>query len=289
MNAGESQAQQWAGLLPVVAGRTPDEQIEYIRKNEGHGIIPVLRNFVLQGAGIPGPKESAENLIIFGCYLPFLTSPLLRDYIRLLDRLGVAYTYLEREFCCGFVTIVTSQGAEAEKAREAGKQFMRTNRDAAEQKGAKTIAYWCHWCVHLAKSFFPQEADRHVHYPDLLIDRLERETMSVAPAVVGYYEGCHRRNQTFAPGVSLDWGSYRKVLDRIDGLEVVDLPHSVCCLDNPEPIVAAAEAKNLDTIVTSCITCHVGVGATATGRVKMKYLPELLLQGLEGEQNTNLV
>jgi Fe-S oxidoreductase len=280
MNTGESQSQQWAGLVPVVAGRTPDEQIEYIRKNEGHGIIQVLRSFVLQGAGIPKPKEKAENAIIFGCYLPFLTSLLLRDYISLLDRLGVDYTYLEKEFCCGFITIVTSQGAEAEKAREAGRQFMQINRDAAERKGAKTLAYWCHWCAHLAKSFFPGEADRHVHYPDLLIDRLERETLSVAPAVVGYYEGCHRRNQTFAPGVSLDWGKYRQVLDRIDGLKVVDLSHSVCCLDNPEPIVAAAEAKSLDTIVTSCITCHVAVGAAAAGRVQMKYLPELLLQAL---------
>jgi len=269
--------------LSLVAGRTVDEQIECIRKNGNHGTSPVLRRMVLRGAGIPRPKETAENLIVFGCYLPFITPLLLRDYLEVLDRLGMEYTYLENELCCGLPMIVTTEGAEQEKAIEAGKEFMRMNRDMARQKGATTIAYFCTWCAHWAKSVFPDEASRHVYYPDLIIEKLEEQTLRVAPTVVGYYEGCHLGNRYYAPGVSLDWGRYRQLLDRIEGLRVVDLPSKICCRDYPERVVEAAEKNNLDTILCSCISCYVVVDAVAGGRVQVKYFPEVLLQSLRGE------
>ena len=100
---------------------------------------------------------------------------------------------------------------------------------------------------------------------------------------MGYSEGCHRRNRILAPGVNLDWEKYRQLLDRIEGLEVVDLPNKICCEEDPECIVEAAEERNLGTILCSCVTCYRKVGTAAGGRIQMKYFPEILLQALEGE------
>ena len=269
--------------LQIIAGRTLDEQIEYVRKYGQHGVAPFLRDRLLDSLGIPKPKATAENLIFFGCYAPFDIPLLLRDYIEILERLGLEYTYLEKDFCCGFPMIETSTGADRDSAREAGKEFMLMNCDLARQKGAKTISYCCAGCAYLAKKFFPNDVIRHLHYPDLIVEKLKNEKLRVAPTVVGYYEGCHRRYRAVAPGVDLDWGKYRALLDRIEGLKIVDLTHEVCCADYPERIVEEAEKINLDTILCSCRGCYVRVNAVARGRLKMKYFSEILLQALKGE------
>ncbi len=74
--------------------------------------------------------------------------------------------------------VVTTEGTEQEKAIEAGKEFMLMNRDLAQQKGATTIAYFCTWYAHWVKSHFPDEASRHVYYPDLTIEKLEKEPLT---------------------------------------------------------------------------------------------------------------
>ena len=272
-----------APWLQVAAGRTLDEQMEYIRKHGSHGILPTLRSMVLRGVGIPGPKETAKNCIAFGCYLSFITPLELRDYLEILDRLGIEYTYLDKEYCCGLPMVFSTEGEEREKAMKAARQFVEMNRDAALQKRATTISYFCPWCAYLAKSFFPGEAARHVYYPDLIIEKLEKRTLRIAPTTMGYYEGCHTRNRFYAPGVSLDWARYRKLLDKIEGLKVVDLPRDVCCIESAERIVEVAEKRNLDTILCSCVSGYVAIGGVAGGRVQMKYLTEVLLQSLKGQ------
>ena len=150
-----------APWLQVAAGRTLDEQIEHVRENGGHGTLQMLRSFVLRGVGIPQPKETAENCVAFGCYLSFLNPLELRDYLKLLDHLGVDYTYLEEELCCGLPMLFATEGEEREKAMKACREFMETNRDSAQRKGATTISYFCPWCAYLAKTLFPDDADRH--------------------------------------------------------------------------------------------------------------------------------
>ena len=268
----------------LAAGRTLNEEIEYIRKYGNHGVAPDLRNALVAALGIPKPRETAEHLIIFGCYLPFMMPLLLLDYINILEHLGVEYTYLKREFCCG-ATLLGTSGADEEKAMAAGKEFMQINRDLALQKGAKTISYFCIGCAYMARAFFSDDDTiRHLYYPDLIIDNLGDRKLRITPAVMGYYEGCHRRRRDLLPpDTDLNWEGYRELLERIEGLELVDLPNEICCVDYPERIVKAAEKQNLDTILCSCTRCYLTVGRTARERVQMKYLPEILLQALRGE------
>jgi len=271
-------------VLPLIAGRTLDEQIEYVRKYGSHAVAPVLKDIALENiVGLPKPRETAENLIFFGCYLPFIMPLLLRDYIEIVERLGLEYTYLDKEFCCGAPMMETTTGADNEKAMEAGREFMLMNRDLAWRKGVTAISYVCIGCAYMAKRCFPDDDIRHLYYPDLIIEKLENRKLRVTPTVMGYYQGCQRTYRAFAPGVNLDLRGYRELLDKVEGLEIVDLPHKICCQVYPERIVEEAEKKSLDTILCLCPGCYMGIGPVAKGRVQVKYLPEILLQALKGE------
>ena len=100
-------------VMPLLAGRTLDEQIGCIKRYGNHAVGSVLRDLVLESSiSLPKPRETAENLVFFGCYLPFLMPQLLRNYIEILERLGVEYTYLEKEFCCAGVSKVCKEVGE---------------------------------------------------------------------------------------------------------------------------------------------------------------------------------
>ena len=89
-------------------------------------------------------------------------------------------------------------------------------------------------------------------------------------------------NRYYAPGASLDWGRYRRLLDRIEGLRVVDLPHDICCQSHAMQLVEEAEKNSVDAILCSCETGYGMLKAAAAGRVQVRYLPGLLLQSVRG-------
>lgn len=267
-------------MANITGGRTLDEQIECVRKYGIHGTAPLLRAGMLRALGIPEPKQRAKNLIIFGCYIPFWYPFMLRDYMKLLDLLSVEYTYLEKEFCCGTPVIMGSTGVDQKRVISTFKGFMELNHEMAQQKGAKTMAYCCVGCAQMTKGIFPEEADRHMYILDLIIEKLENETLKVTPTVAGYFEGCHSRYHAIFPKANLGWKRYRRLLDRIEGLKVVDLPQDNCCTKYPERIVENALKQNLDTILCPCNGCYNRIGATGKGRVQVKYLAEILLQSM---------
>ncbi len=269
--------------MALIAGRTLDEQIDWIKKYGNHAAIPVLRTYLLNGLGIDKPKPTAENLVIFGCYIPFMNPLLVRDYLKLLDILGLEYTYLDREYCCGAPMMATTTGEELEKSKRVGKEFVQMNTDMARQKGAKNIAYCCIGCAYAAKGFLPDEAAHQKYYFELLFDKLEKKTLKITPTTMGYYEGCRIRYNRRFPGVSLDWKRCRRLLDRIDGLKIVDLPNNICCAEHSELVVEAAEGQKLDTILCSCNGCYNRIATAAKEKLQVKFLTELLLQAVERE------
>jgi len=267
----------------LVAGRTLDEQTEYVRRYGGHGVIPILRRMLIDGLGIAHPKPTAENVVIFGCYIPFTEPMLICDYLRLLDVLGTDYSYLEKEFCCGSPLRDSAGPNERDQALRVSREFMQLNRDSALQKGAKNIVYCCSGCAHTAKSFFPAEADHHMYYFELLFDKIEQRTLKIAPTTMGYFEGCKTRYRKQYPGAEIDWKRCRNLLDRIEGLRIVDLPNNLCCSAKPEGIVQAAQQHGLDTILCSCNSCYGSLKAAAQGKVEVKFLTELLLEAVEAK------
>jgi Fe-S oxidoreductase len=257
------------------------EQIEDIRRYGNHGVSPVLRAAVLAAHDIPKPKDSAENGIVFGCYRPFATPFLLRDYTRLLDVLDVDYTYFEKEFCCGLPLIMQRVGEDLGNAMTFGAEFNRLNLSLAHQKGVNTLAYCCAGCAYMAKSSAKDASVRQTYIVDLILDKLDKKRLKVAPTVIGYFEGCHTFYKTYFPQVSLEWKRYRQFLDGIEGLKIVDLSTKLCCKRSADRIVESAEKLDLDKLLCSCNGCYLSLKAAGKGKLTTMNMPEFLLQVLE--------
>ena len=261
----------------LACGRTVDEQIETIRTAGNHGAIPVLRAGVLAAHGIAKPKIKAENCVIFGCYRPFTTPFLVRDYLRLLDLLKIEYTYLDREYCCGAPLVMAASDEQRGAVMDRGREFIQLNLDLARHKEATKLVYCCAGCVHAARHTFSDTAGDHVAIADLIIDHLEQSPLEIAPTVMGYFAGCHTVFRSMYPEAKTNWSRYRQRLGAIQGLTLVDIPQAMCCKQSAEQIIERAQADNLDTIVCPCNWCYSSLMTAARDRVRIISLPELLL------------
>lgn len=254
-------------------GRSFDEQIASIEKYGNHGATPVLRNVVLAAHGIANPKAKAAYGIIFGCYRPFTTPFLLRDYIRLLDLLDIDYTWLDREYCCGWPLMVE----QPENAGQVSEGFNRKNIELAGQKGADTLAYCCIGCAYAAKYFIKEAPEQHIYVLDLIIDAMEKRKNKTKPIVVGYFEGCHAFPESCFPNVEINWKRYRHFLGSIEGLTIVDLPNTLCCKRAMSKIKERATELKLDKVVCPCNACYRELKAGFGDDIQVLTVPEILL------------
>lgn len=272
----------WKTMGQMLAcGRTTDEEVESIRRYGSHAVSPVLRASVLATLGVPKPKERGEYCLIFGCYRPFTTPFLVRDFVRLLDFLKVDYTYLEQEYCCGFPFFLTASAAELSEARSRSEEFNRLNSDLARRKGASKLIYCCAGCVHAARDTLADEADRHGYMIDLMLDCLADRRLELPPTVIGCFEGCHTFTRKNFPGVKLDWDRYRRRLGEIKGLEIVDIARGMCCKNSAEKIVDAGLKMNVEKILAPCSGCYGALLKASQGRAPVVGFAELFMQSLE--------
>jgi Fe-S oxidoreductase len=267
----------------LACGRDAEEQIEAINRYGNHGVSPVLRAGVLAAHGIANPRDKADLAVFFGCYRPFTTPFLLQDYLRLLDILGVDYTFFARENCCGLPLAMQSGPAELERNLAAGYEFNRRNLELARDKGASRLAYCCIGCAYTAQHHFKDSPGEHAYMLDVIFDALEGKHLRIAPLTVGYFEGCHTFYKGVFPGVTLDWTRYRAELERIEGLRIVDLPSGLCCKRGAAKIVEQAVKQNLDTLASPCNGCYLALKPAANGKARLLTVPALLLQALGHE------
>ncbi|MBI2864620.1 MAG: hypothetical protein HYX94_08685 [Chloroflexi bacterium] len=79
------------------------------------------------------------------------------------------------------------------------------------------------------------------------------------------------------------WGTYRRLLGQIEGLTVVNLKPTDCCVRAAADSIEEAKSKGLDTIVNTCISCNAWLLKVSKGSgVKLKLLPEVLLDAVRG-------
>ncbi len=268
--------------LPQEAeGRSLDRQLEHIRRYGMSTSPPDARQRLLKALGIPKPKTTGRYLVKFGCHLPFSHPQLLRDCFKIIHLLGIDYTYLEKEYCCGSVPVMRNSGTEREEALSACKQFMQMNYDMARQKGAETVVYICPVCIHFAKGYFPTMDDHHIFVWDLIAENLEQRDLKITPTVMGYYGGCGgSRFRAVLHGAKPHWERYRQLMDKIEGLTIVDLAN-VCCTAGSERLVREAKSKNIDNIICPCAACYGHIEDVGDNRVHPVYLSDILLTAME--------
>lgn len=274
-------------VMPAVAsGRTLEEQIKQVEKEGITASLSAFRNSVLGGMEIRLDKESVDNVIKIGC-AGFGTVLILRFYCLLLQELGIDYGFLKKEYCCLAPELyqVLGRGQDRKAIDELSRKYLKLNEDVARKMGAKTMLYFCPWCVYRAKWLLKDSDLRQLYCLDILTEPGVWEGKQLRfDKTVGYFAGRRHRVEIYSedPSVELPWDHYRKILDRVEGLTVVDIP----AYDYPEYPNAVWEwvrQYNLNYLVVNHIVEYGGFSRTVSKvspGTKVMFLPELILEAL---------
>ena len=270
----------------IYEGRTPEKLEEDIWSQGPFFSALTLRNSIIGGLEIRIKKKGqpVENVIQIGCAGPGVAMP-LKAYCDLLRRLGVDYGFLHKEHCCGLplVEIRAMEGfkeSESERQYEACKGFIGANIDMARELGAKAIYHFCIWCWIIARRFYPDCDVAQRYYPDILVDLLKDKPLAIKPQTVAYFPG-GTHGWAVAAGEDAnwdaDWPGYRELLDKIEGLSVVDVPN-YCCQVTRDPIYKRAEPYG--TLLTNCVRCYGGLQRNTPPGISVRSYPDFILEAL---------
>jgi len=241
------------------------------------------RRRVFGDIGYPVGKE-AEYAIIMGCFQPEAMPHVLRDLKALLDHLGVSYTLLPKEHCCGWMPIgqpavMARNEEDIAGYRELSRGFVQENFRQAKGLGVKSIVLFCGACEPSYTNCAGDTDLAVISYSELLDrywkgGRLDRS--------IDYYAGCYRFRRRITE-VPVDTGHAARLLARVEGLEVNHLDNTRCCYIPPHMDELAASVSS-ETVVTICTGCYQNVRRKLAekGGHRVLMLPELLLEAARG-------
>lgn len=195
----------------------------------------------------------AKNVVIMGCQNLKVVPNAIEKFARILERGGVDYTFLSKEYCCGNYLYRPAIKEKDETAigecRSLSKEFVGNNIEQAQKLGASRIILFCSPCYPIYKFAFPEE--NIIYFPEVLlesIDTLECEQQ------IDYYAGCYKLHQRFAP-VPVDLKSTNRVFNRITGLSVNRISAPACCF-RPDGLAHMLDHVQTDTMVHICTGCY---------------------------------
>jgi len=241
------------------------------------------RRRVLDDIGYP-VGERAEYAIVMGCFQPEGMPHVLRDLKALLDHLGISYTLLPREYCCGWMAfgqpaVMARNEEDIAGYRELSREFVAQNFRQAEELGARSIALFCAACEPSYANCADATDLEVISYSELLDrhwrgGRLDR--------TVDYYAGCYRfrRRVTSEP---VDVGHAARILGKVEGLKVNHLDSTQCCYIPPH-METLADGVTSDTVVAICTGCYQNLRRKLSekGSCQVRMLPEILLEAVRG-------
>ena len=124
-------------------------------------------------------------------------------------------------------------------------------------------------------------------FADVLVDRLKDVKLSLKGRI-GYYRGCFRQTSMYFPrdssdtSLALDWSAYRDLLNKVEGLEIIDIPSHYCCKVAQQAIFNKAKREGLDTIVCFCNDCYGRLQRSAPPEIEVRFLSDILLDAAGG-------
>jgi Fe-S oxidoreductase len=257
--------------------------IEQIRK---YGICrdtgEKRRKILAEEIGFPIGVQ-AEYVIITGCFQAETIPHVLKDLKNLLDYFQVSYTLLEKEYCCGWMTIgqpavMAKNSLDIDRFKEISREFITGNFTQAANLGAKSIALFCAACEP-NYSNYENLTDLEVITYSELIDRIFSQ--GELHEEIDYYAGCYRfrRRITANP---LDIEPAERILKRIKGLRVNHLNNKLCCYIQPH-LAQLVESIKTRKIVNICTACHLNLKEKLEhdGGVVSKMLPEIVWESIK--------
>ena len=236
--------------------------------------------------------ETAEVVYFVGCTSAYREKEIAKTTVELLDKIGVDYTVLKDERCCGSVLLRLGH-------TEPFDELSKHNIETIKKTGAKTVVTACAGCFRTWKVDMVREGYKYpfevLHITEY-IDRLVQEGRVAFSAPehlrVTYHDPCHlgRHAEVYeAP---------RRVLQAVENLELVEMEtnrrYAHCCGSGggvkstygelADKIaarrIAEAEATGADQLITACPFCHRGLedGAEYAGsEMRIIDLPTFVL------------
>lgn len=226
--------------------------------------------------------QKAEYVVIGGCLQPQNTPHVLGALKDIFEHLKVDYTFLSKEYCCGWMpfgqpAVMAQDEEEIAKSRELAKSFIVENFRQAEALGAKSVVLFCAACEPSYSNCKDATRLEVVSYVELLNRRFQSGRLNLK---VDYYPGCYRfrRRITTEP---IDVGPAMRVLQKIKGLEVNQLNSKLCCFIPPhlEQLTRSLKTNNLVTICTGCYT-NLKQYLQEKDNYRVRMLPEIVLEAL---------
>lgn len=224
--------------------------------------------------------KPSENVLLTGCH-PLTSLTPVKSVSDVLTHYGVSFTFLSREHCCGHQPLkqyFNEDRQDPSRIRiydDFARKSECQNILKAKELGARSIVTICAGCNTMWNRLSKNQGLEIRHYLDLILDvfehaRLERE--------IDFYEGCHRLHNFVPEFQKSILENSKKVLTRIEGLALYELPAKLCCRIAPEKVMSLSRTG---TIVTPSACCYSFLTRSRTAdSPKIKFLGELLSESL---------
>lgn len=259
-----------------------EKAIENIRKyGRAFGTGERQKQILMDEIGFPMGKK-AENVIIGGCFQPEGMPHVFKAFKQLLDHLGVSYTMLDKEYCCGWMAfgqkaVMEKNEADIARFRELSKDFLLENFRQAKELGARSIVLFCGACEPNYTNYSDLTDLEIIPFSELIDRHFKKGKLN---AEIDYYAGCYRfrRRITDKP---VDVEPAVRVLKKIEGLKVNYLDNKLCCYVPPlmEQLEGSLKSR---TVVNICSGCYHNLRGRLSGKgIEVKMLPEIVWDSIK--------
>ena len=227
--------------------------------------------------------QKADYVILTGCVQPEGMPHVFLALRNILERFQINYTFLSKEFCCGWMplgqpAVMAKNEEDIAMSKELSQGFIQENFDQAKALGAKTVVLFCAACEPNYSNYKSTADLEVISYTELLDRYFEGGKLELD---ADYYAGCYRFRRRIT-SVPLDIEPTLRILDKIEGLKVNHLDNNQCCYIPPhlEKLIQDIQTKTLITICTGC-SYNLKRILKDKGDYQVKMLPEVVWSSLQ--------
>jgi Fe-S oxidoreductase/FAD/FMN-containing dehydrogenase len=206
--------------------------------------------------GKHGPEHKSKNVYFAGCTASYVEHDIGQASVRLLDEMGVDFTYLaEKESCCGTPMLVAGLW-------DVFAEIMKKNVAAVKEAGADTVITSCPACDMMWRHVYPQWAEKLGidydvacrHYSEIAAEKINAGEFAF-PAAAGPKETVTWHDSCHIGRVSGVYDAPRELIAALPRADLVEMPFSRenahCCgsvltLIKDPPVAADVGKTRLD-------------------------------------------
>jgi len=227
--------------------------------------------------------QKAEYIILSGCLPPEGIPRAFRALKNLFDRYRVSYSFLSKEYCCGWMplgqpAVMAKNEVDIARSKELSEGLLQENFKQAEALGAKAIVLFCAACEPTYSNYKSATKLEIISCSELL-DRFFQG--GKLQGEVDYYAGCYRFRRRIT-STTLDVEPALRILGKIKGLKVNYLDNNFCCYVPPH-LESLKNTLKTDTVVTICTGCYHSLQRALGDKMgtRLKMLPEVVWESVQ--------